>query len=62
MMLFRIERLLREKLGRDCASIVLKFLKEEVVPYFEPVHMPFSPWDPLTDMSNDGIDLPLFAP
>ena len=62
MEFFRIERLLREKLGRDCTSIVLGFLNEGVVPYSEPMQMPFSPWDPLTDMPNDGIDLPLFAP
>ena len=64
MYFFEVEILLNERIGRDCASLVMSYVKEDPVPMEWPIdETEPSPWDTLAEVEACwGVGLPLFAP
>ena len=63
MFFFEVEMLLRERLPRDLATLIMSFLKEDPRPWCWPIEPQPSPWDPLVEVDAcAGVGLPLFAP
>lgn len=62
--MFELEMLLVERMGKDCASVVMRFVTPSVAPYDPYLSLvTCNPWGFSTEVDPcAGIALPLFSP